>query len=303
MTAQQRIQQIAVDQILVNPDQPREIFGVEGIGELAASIKSEGLLHPITVEGPHFVAMNSSDGDNKTQAFILIDGERRLRAVKQLGFTNIRCLVSPPTEIGPERRLVLAVIANMQRADLNPIEEARAFKRMKEQLGLSVNEISQKIGSNSTLINSRLKLLELEEPVQALIMDGRLPKDSRLVNALLGIENSEHRVELAKTLSARGASVKAGVEACTRMTRHAREVRIPKTECPAVRLATVNAGEINHPRYDIFMAAGTVPPWQLVEASAKKVCDECVLRPQASSATCSGCALVEFITDLVERSQ
>ena len=301
--SQQSIAQISVDQILVNPDQPREIFGVEGIGELAASIKSEGLLHPITVEGPHFVAMNSSDGDNKTQAFILIDGERRLRAVKQLGFTNIRCLVSPPTEIGPERRLVLAVIANMQRADLNPIEEARAFKRMKEQLGLSVNEISQKIGSNSTLINSRLKLLELEEPVQALIMDGRLPKDSRLVNALLGIENAEHRVELAKTLSARGASVKAGVEACVRLGVHVREKAIDRNETPSIRLATVKAGVVNKPNYDVFIATGSVPPWALVEASAKKVCDACPVRQQASSSACSGCALVEIITDLIERAK
>ena len=298
MTAQQHIEDIPVDRILVNPEQPREVFGVEGISELAASIESEGLLYPITVEGPHL----DETKFNKDDFYILIDGERRLRAVKQLGLATIGCLVNPPQDIGPARRLVLAVVANMQRQDLNPLEEAMAFRKMKDELKYSVAEISRKLGTNSTLINSRLMLLELEPEVQQLIADGRLPKDSRLVKSLLSIRNPKHRINMAETLASRGASVKAGVEACERLGAHVREKSIPTSETPSIRLATIKAGELNRPKYDVFVAAGSVPPWVQVEASAKKVCDACVLRDLASSSTCSGCALVEFITDLIERT-
>ena len=287
---------IPVESIFVNPDQPRSVFNRQSLNELAASIKESGLLYPVTVEGPH-----PPTDEIPMEFYILIDGERRLKAVKQLGRKTIEALVSDPVEITREKRLSLALIANLQRDNLNPIEEAQAFQRMIKILGMNVTQIARKTGSSSAYIKARLRLLDLDEDIRYLVGQGKLQKDTRLVEALLSIDDGEKRIGLAKSLAKRGASVKAGVEACERLNQHIRSADIPKSEVPAVRVAAIKAGRISLPKYDVFVASGVVPEWEMVKESAKIVCDNCAMRSLASDVVCRECPLAEFLADITKR--
>jgi ParB family chromosome partitioning protein len=264
--------------------------------ELAASIKEEGLLYPITVEGPH-----DPTDDIPNVFYILIDGERRLRSVKLLGRTYIKALIRDPKQIDRKKRALLALVANLQRDNLSPIDEAKAFQRLETDFGMNVTQIARKTGFSAPMIKSRLQLLKLEEDIQNLIAQGDLQKDHRLIDALLSIDDSQKRFKLAKTLAKRGASVKAGVTACQRLNQHIHSEQITNEETPAVRIAAIKAGRMPLPKYDVFVASGVVPEWDLVKGSAKHVCDNCVMRSNASDVVCKECPLAQFITHLTKK--
>jgi ParB family transcriptional regulator, chromosome partitioning protein len=290
--------EIPVDAVLVNPDQPRAVFDKTSLAELAASIQEEGLLYPITVEGPH-----PPTKDIPHEFYILIDGERRLRAVKHLQKRTVQALVREPGQITRNKRALLALVANLQRDDLNPIEEAKAFQRLRDDLGMNITQIARRTGFSMPRINQRLRILDLDAEIQTLIANGNLQKDNRLTEALLTIEDSEKRVKLARSLANRGASIKAGVEACERLNRHIREETIPKGQTPSIRIAAVKAGPMPKlPEYDVFKASGSVPEWALVNGSAKHVCDNCAMRTIASDVVCKECPLAQFITHLTKKT-
>jgi ParB/RepB/Spo0J family partition protein len=235
--------------------------------------------------------------------FILTDGERRLRAAKQAGLKTIPAVVNPPANgTAKEDRLTRALVTNLQRADLSPIEQARAFQRLGE-LGYSNIEISLKLGVSSALVASRLRLLDLDAPIQNLIERGKLPKDQRLADALLSIPDQTARVKMAQSLSARAATVKAGVEACDRLVRALQSETIATEEVPALKIAQRQAGTVRRPVWDAFTQVGKLPPWLLVEIAARKVCARCALRDTASAATCKGCPMVEMLCEMIGSAQ
>lgn len=291
----EKLLEIPINKILVNPDQPRVVFSKKGLDELAMSIRNSGLLYPITVEGPH-----EATDEIPHEFYILIDGERRLRAVKSLGHNKIKALVNDPIKITPDKRALLALVANLEREDLSPIEEARAFHRLNTELGLSVIKIARRTGFSTVTINARLQLLELEDEIQDLVSYGKLQKDRRLTEALLTVRDSEKRVKLAQSLAERGASVKAGIEACARVNEHIRSAAIPKEETPAIRISTIKAGPMSLSKYDVFEASGVVPKYELVKESAKRVCDNCSLRSVASEVVCKECPLAGFLINLTK---
>ena len=282
------IQMIPVNKILPNPEQPRKHFDKIELAELAQSIKENGLIQAIIVEGP--VENN----------YYIIDGERRLRATKLNGCKEIRCEVRTANldHKLAENKLVDAMIANLQRSDLKPCEEADAYQKLK-RLGYSDVGISLKIGISSARVADRLRLLELEPDIRNLIDADKLSKDKRLVAALLEITDSPVRVKVAKSLADRNAGIKAGVEACQRVQAHLNSEKISKSEIPATRFAQIKSGPLNRPIYDAQAALGRVPPWPLVEICARETCDACGLREVASSTTCKGCAMVEMLQRMI----
>lgn len=279
--------ELPVSRILPNPEQPRKAFGPLDMENLAQSIRENGVILPIVVE-------EAAGG-----MFILHDGERRLRAARIIGLPTIPSVITPPLNgTAQEDRLVRALVTNVQRADLGPIEEAKAFQRLKE-MGYSASEVALKIGLSVFRIHSRLKLLELDTPIQDLIERGKLSKDSRLAEALLAIPDTATRLKMAASLSERNATIKAGAEACERLVIAMQAQKIGRDETPALRFSQKHTGSVNRPVWDAFAQVGRVPPWPLLELSVRKTCDRCALRDSASDTTCKGCALVEVLVYMI----
>jgi ParB family transcriptional regulator, chromosome partitioning protein len=291
-------QMIDIELIEPNPQQPRKHFDQAELIELSNSIFENGLINPITVEGPH-----TGSKQKHTYTYYLIAGERRLRASKLAGLKEIECIVKDPmTTADDQKRSVIALVENIQRSNLAVIDEAKAIKKLKDEQDLTNTQIAQKLGISLPRVTLALKTLKLDEPILDLINNGSLVKDTRAVDALLTIPDSKSRIKIATDLASRNAGVKACVEACARLVCHLNEEKIPTNEVPSIRLAKIKTGEVNRPVYDVIAAAGRVPPWPLVEIAARNVCERCALRDDASKTVCDGCTLVEFLQDMVGKT-
>ena len=190
-TGQAEVQQIKVDAIVPNRYQPRQIFHPTELAELAASIKESGLLQPILVR-------RKGDG-----IYELISGERRWRATKEAGLDTIQAVIRNCSD---QEAILLALIENIQREDLNPMETARAYARMMNEFGLSHEGIAQKVGRDRSSVANSVRLLNLHPDVQSLVEAGTLSAGH--AKALLGLENQESQLKIGKTIAARGLSVR-----------------------------------------------------------------------------------------------
>jgi ParB family chromosome partitioning protein len=189
-TTSSELQRVAVARIRPNPFQPRREFDPTELAELAASIRSSGLLQPVTVR--------------KTgELYELIAGERRLRAVTNLGWKEIPALVR---DIDDETLLVLALVENLQRADLNPIEEARGYQRLLGEFNLTHQQVADAVGKDRTTITNLLRVLTLPEVVQSAVQAGELSVGH--ARALLMLDEPETMIALANEVVARGLSVR-----------------------------------------------------------------------------------------------
>ncbi len=281
---------IPIDRILPNPEQPRTYFDWEGLEELAASIREQGLIQPIVVE-------------KLGKDYILHDGERRLRACKLAGLQYIRAVVEEGQDMDPRARLERAVVANIQRDDLNPIDEAKAYERMRSEFGMSQNKIAIRVGKSLARINQRLQLLALDKPIQNLIADGLLYTDFRLANALRDIPNKEARIKLAKSLAQSGVKLSEAIFAANNVrSAVSAGSEISSTATPAIQLAKRRTREdrLPLPEWDILHQIGRVPPWQVVADAAMATCDNCGLRPVASEDNCRQCPAVEMLSRLLK---
>ncbi|HMO56962.1 MAG TPA: ParB/RepB/Spo0J family partition protein [Roseiflexaceae bacterium] len=168
---------VALDSIRQNSRQPRTIFDETALNELAASIREHGIIQPLIVS-------ERSEGH-----YELIAGERRLRAAERAGLQQVPILVRETT---PQQLLELALIENVQRADLNPLEEAHAYQALKDEFGLSDEEIARRLGINSrvTIANTR-RLLKLPSNAQQALLNGRISAGHG--RALLKIEDHERQ--------------------------------------------------------------------------------------------------------------
>jgi ParB family chromosome partitioning protein len=188
---------IPLDSLKANPDQPRKIFNDEELAELADSIREHGVIQPIIVE-------EADDG-----SYIIVAGERRTRAAKNAGLNEIPAIIR---KYNDEKRMVVSIIENVQRADLNPIEEAAAYKRLMELTGLSQDETAARVGKNRSTVANALRLLKLPAEMQKSIQEGLVsPGHARAVLSVTGIKNQEtlYREIIKKKLSVREAEKRA----------------------------------------------------------------------------------------------
>jgi ParB family transcriptional regulator, chromosome partitioning protein len=187
------VRRVAVAAISPNPFQPRRAFPEANLAELTESIRANGLLQPIVVR-------SARDGG---AGWELVAGERRWRAVMRLGWREVPAIVR---EVDDRTLLVLAVVENLQRADLTPLEEAAAYQQLGEQFGLSHAEIAENLGRDRSTVTNALRLLQLPPPVRNMIGQGALTAGH--ARALLGVGSTSRLVELARRAAAGGWSVR-----------------------------------------------------------------------------------------------
>jgi ParB family chromosome partitioning protein len=186
-------QDIPVSEIRPNPYQPRTRFSEAELRDLAASIKEQGVLQPI------LVVRGAAGG------YELVAGERRLRAVQSLGWASIPAVVKPAA--GPRQMAEWAIIENVQRDDLNAIEQARAYNRLMEEFQLSADEVAGKVGRERSTIANTVRLLKLPAEVQALLEKGELQMGH--ARALLAVEGAAAQKAIGLKAAREGWSVRA----------------------------------------------------------------------------------------------
>lgn len=207
---------IPVTEIAPNPDQPREIFSPEAIEELATSIREKGILQPIVVT-------KKSDGALDGHRYELVCGERRLKAALLSGLEKVPAIVK---EIAKDDLLEWALVENIQREDLNALEEARAFERLVNERGLSQEEVAKRLGKSRTAITNTIRLLRLPEEVLGYVREGRLSAGH--ARALLGLFTPDQMVQLARRIVKENLSVRQVEEIVARSARkrRARKARL-----------------------------------------------------------------------------
>lgn len=183
--------EIAIDQIDVNPNQPRKAFDSNALEELAASIKASGVIQPVVVR-------------RVGGRYQLIAGERRWRAARQAGLTRIPAVVRDATDV---ESLELALVENLLREDLNPMEEAEAYHKLLGQFGWTQEELAQRVGRDRSSIANALRLLRLPAVIQADLRAGRLTMGHAL--ALLSLTSEADQLRLREEILAHSWSVRA----------------------------------------------------------------------------------------------
>ncbi len=186
----ERIKELSIDSVDPNPNQPRGRFDDDQLRDLAASIKNHGVLQPIVVR---------RIGDR----YQLVIGERRCRASRMAGKTTIPAIVRT---VSDDDSLKYALMENLQREDLNPIEEARGYRTLLERYGISVKEIGEILGRDRSTVANTIRLLNLPPPVIELIEAGKLKAGH--ARAILSIEGEEAQIEWARRVAEEGITVR-----------------------------------------------------------------------------------------------
>ncbi|MCX6741207.1 MAG: ParB/RepB/Spo0J family partition protein [Candidatus Parcubacteria bacterium] len=205
----ERIWPIPLAKILVNPHQPRQDFGHAALEELINSIKEHGILQPLIV---------TKKGDD----YELIAGERRFRAAKVLELPTVPVIVREASEA---QKLELALIENVQRQNLNPLEEAVAYQRLMDEFSLTQEQVAQKVSKSRAAVANTLRLLNLPEEVQEAISSGKISEGHAKV--LAGLESPDEQLKFFKKIVEEELTVRE-IEAV-----------IPKTKAPRKKAATL----------------------------------------------------------------
>ena len=190
--SQNTVTTIRIADIEARAEQPRKSFESEALAQLADSIKIHGILQPILVR---------ASGSGYYQ---IIAGERRFRAAKMAGLSEVPVLI---TEADDETTAQMALIENVQRENLNPLEEAMAYKELSENYGLTQEKLSEKIGKSRSAIANMMRLLDLPEEVLAMLRDSKLSAGH--ARALLGLNDEADVIFLARKIESDGLSVRA----------------------------------------------------------------------------------------------
>jgi ParB family chromosome partitioning protein len=182
--------EVDIDLIEPNPEQPRTRFTESGLDELARSIQANGIVQPIVIR----------KNGNKYQ---IVAGERRWRAAQRAGLKKVPITLK---EVADDKLLELALIENIQRQELNPIEEAHAYRKLIDTVGLTQEQLSERVGRERTLIATAIRLLKLPDDVQNLIADGKLSAGHG--RALLLTEDADIQRRAARNILDKGLSVR-----------------------------------------------------------------------------------------------
>lgn len=297
------LKNVPLENVFPDPQQPRRVFGQAKLESLAESIKENGLIQPIGV---------FSFGNGNYQ---IIHGERRWRAHQLLGLKMITAVVTGVDDEETTLRLK-QFVENHERADLNVIEQALFYRDMLAT-GMPEIELARKVGKkgNTTHIKHTLLWLEVEEAIQTLAAEGRLPKDVKAINALLSVPAGEVRIKLAQSLAETGASIKAIVQACEKVVRRL-EIKTDKLEgAPSLALALNGRSQNGNGRVNwknvrdasramcgacslSELVSVEEPAWHLITEAAEATCKACDLRNLRDLEMCRQCPGVEIVRRL-----
>lgn len=187
----EKVAKVSLKDIVPNPFQPRKRFGEEKMEELISSIKEKGVIQPILVRPV-------------SKGYEIIAGERRWRAAQALQLEEVAVLIR--TDVDDASSLELSIIENIQREELNPIEEANAYKNLIGKFGFKLDMVGQVVGKDKTTISNSLRLLTLPEGIQASVESGDISTGHAKV--LLSIASDQKRQRLARTIISKGISVR-----------------------------------------------------------------------------------------------
>ncbi|MBE6582822.1 MAG: ParB/RepB/Spo0J family partition protein [Ruminococcaceae bacterium] len=201
-----------LSEIEPNPDQPRRDFDPEALSQLAESIATHGLIQPIIVR---------STGSG--EFYEIIAGERRWRASKMAGLTEVPVIIM---ELDDQKAAQVAIIENVQREDLNAIEEAAAYRSLIEDYGMTQEELSKQIGKSRPAVANILRLLELPDEVMALVKEGALSAGH--ARTLLGLKNPTRMIGAANTVVTKNLSVRETEALVKKLNRIEKEINDPK---------------------------------------------------------------------------
>jgi ParB family chromosome partitioning protein len=191
--------EIPVARVSPNPHQPRQSIAEESLAELAASIREHGVIQPLVV---------TQSGDE----YQLIAGERRWRAAQLAGLTTIPAIIKETT---PQQMLELALVENVQRADLNPLEEAGAYRQLMDDFGLTQEEVAARVGKSRTAVANIVRLLRLPDDVKAALAADRISEGH--ARALLALPTAQLQRQALAIIEARGLNVRQVEELVRRM--------------------------------------------------------------------------------------
>lgn len=186
-----RVLEVPIEEVVPSPMQPRTEFADEYLDELVESIREKGIIQPLIVRWA-------------AGRYELIAGERRWRASRKLGLEKVKIIVR---EASDQEVLEMALVENLQREDLNPIEEARAYSRLAVDFGMKQAEIASRVGKNRATVANAIRLLELEADIQSMIENGEISVGHAKV--ILGLPSEESRRSAAKQIIERKMSVRA----------------------------------------------------------------------------------------------
>lgn len=191
VTGDERVQQLAVNTLTPNPEQPRTVFDEDALGELAASIKQYGIIQPLVV---------APEGSG----YHIIAGERRWRAAQKAGLKTVPALVRTTKQ---QEKLELAILENVQRVDLSPLEEAVSIERLHQQFNLTYGDIAKRLGKAETTLHNTVRLLQLPDDAHAALAEGAISEGhARQVLALKAMP--EQQKELLRLVIENGWSVR-----------------------------------------------------------------------------------------------
>lgn len=181
---------ININDIKPNENQPRRVFDEEKISELANSIVEHGIIQPLVVR-------------KHNNAYEIVAGERRWRASRKADLKEVPCIVR---DFSDEENMLIAIIENMQREDLNPIEEAEGLNQMIKTYGLTQEEVSKSVGKSRPYITNALRLLKLPDEIQALVSEGKITTGH--ARAIINVENKKIQAEICSKIIIEGLSVR-----------------------------------------------------------------------------------------------
>ncbi len=230
--SEERIETISVELIVRNPYQPRENFDDESLRELARSIKEKGVIQPIVVR-------------QKGDKYELVVGERRLLAAKRAGLGAIPAIVR---QVSDAESAELALIENLQRKDLDPIEEALAYKRLMDHFGYTQEEVAKRVGKDRATVANALRLLALPDDVKALLKQGKITAGH--ARALLALKNEASIKRVAQEVIEKRLSVREterAVKSSERLELSEYEERAKKFHSRARIVFRNNSGRLEIP--------------------------------------------------------
>lgn len=191
---------IEVDRIKENPYQPRRDFNKEDLESLSDSIREHGILQPITI-----TKSEEETTSGIKVSYELVSGERRLKAAKMAGLNFVPAMIRPKTE--EKQKLELALIENIQRADLNAIEKARGYERLSKEFGLAQREVAERVGQSRETVANALRLLNLPVEIQKAIESGKITEGHG--RAILAAESDLERLAMFNEILSKNLSVRA----------------------------------------------------------------------------------------------
>lgn len=209
-----------IEEIHPNPEQPRKVLAEDELEEMARSIREHGIVQPLLVR-----ARKPAEGGG----YLLVAGERRWRGAQRAGLREVPVIVR---EVTDAKAFELALVENVVRADLDPIEEAEAYRHLADVYGYTQDQIAERVGKDRATIANALRLLKLPQEVRAMVQAGRLSMGH--ARALLGLEDAELIARTARRVVARQLSVRA-TEELVRRERHGAPQRPEKQKSANVR--------------------------------------------------------------------